>query len=324
MKDVINGRVVSLEAGAAMVVTDLHGDWSAYCRYRDHFLDLQARGQAHYLIFTGDLIHSDGPPQADRSLDIVLDVLGLQESLGSQVIYLLGNHELPHIYGISLQRGDHSYTPGFEAALGRHRANVCALFDHLPFYARTRAGVSICHAGASPTASRLFDFSHRKILDQAAAALPPDQRPLLRAELARQHNISYQDLARYYLAVSGPDDPRYDDLLIGAVAQTDPAFESLWQALFTLNERDYGDAYALILQKMLDELSADFCPQTVLVSGHLACQGGYTLVGQRQLRLASGAHAYPRRSARYLLFDTARPVRQAQDLARGLGSVFAR
>ncbi len=39
-------RVVSLEAGVAMVVSDLHGDWDAYRRYCDRFLALQARGQA--------------------------------------------------------------------------------------------------------------------------------------------------------------------------------------------------------------------------------------------------------------------------------------
>ena len=70
-------RLRSLDAGKAMVVTDLHGDWDAYQRYRDRFVDLQASGQADYLIFTGDLIHreDDGP---DQSLEIVLDVISLQ------------------------------------------------------------------------------------------------------------------------------------------------------------------------------------------------------------------------------------------------------
>ena len=90
-----------------MVVTDLHGDWDAYAHYRDRFLTLQARGRADYLIFTGDLIHSDRLPRDDRSLDIVLDVLRLKEVLDERVIYLLGNHELPHLYGITLQKGDY-------------------------------------------------------------------------------------------------------------------------------------------------------------------------------------------------------------------------
>ena len=62
--------VGELEAGAAMVVTDLHGDWDAYQRYRDRFVDLQARGQADYLILIGDMIHREDKGM-DQSLDIV-------------------------------------------------------------------------------------------------------------------------------------------------------------------------------------------------------------------------------------------------------------
>ncbi len=39
-------RLWSLDTGVAMVVTDLHGDWEAYTRYRDRFLALHATGQA--------------------------------------------------------------------------------------------------------------------------------------------------------------------------------------------------------------------------------------------------------------------------------------
>ncbi len=52
-------RLWSLDAGIAMVVTDLHGDWDAYRRYRDCFVDLQAKHQADYLICAGDLIYSE-------------------------------------------------------------------------------------------------------------------------------------------------------------------------------------------------------------------------------------------------------------------------
>jgi Icc-related predicted phosphoesterase len=82
-----------------MVVTDLHGDWDAYQRYRDCFVDLQAKGQANCLIFTGDLIHRDAPTHPDCSLEIVLDVISLQETFGEAIICLCGNHELPHLYG---------------------------------------------------------------------------------------------------------------------------------------------------------------------------------------------------------------------------------
>jgi hypothetical protein len=315
-----------------MVVTDLHGDWDAYSRYRDRFLDLEAHRQADTLIFTGDLIHSDGPVEEDRSLDIVLDVLALRASLGDRVIYLLGNHELTHLYGITLQKGAHLYTPAFEAAIGEHRADIISFFDGLPFYARTQAGVSLCHAGAFAGAGgpgvmlRLFNCSHRRIWEEVSALLSADQRASLRAQFARLDGESYDDLARRYLAVSGPDDPRYNDLLIGfVVSSTHPEFRLLWTALFSSNEWECGeDEYALRLDTMLRELSRGFHQQCVLVAGHMACSGGYALIaGGRQLRLASGSHAYPFEAGRYLLFDMERPVRQADELLNGLGSVFA-
>lgn len=322
-------RLASLEAGLAMVVTDLHGDWETYRRYRDRFLALQAHGEADHLIFTGDLVHSEGPPQSDRSLDILLDVLALRETLGEQLIYLLGNHELPHLYGVTLAKGEHVYTPRLEAALGGHRARVLALFDGLPFYARTRAGVSLCHAGAAAglslpgAAARLFDYSHRRVRAAAEALLPPEERPRLRAGLAKLSGAPYEEMARRYLAVSGPDDPRYDDLLLGFLVSSSPDFELLWVALFNRNEREYGQHdYAVFLDALLRELSAGYHPQEVLVTGHVPCRGGYTLVAGRQLRLASAAHAHPRRAGRYLLFDVARPVRAVDALLDGLGSVF--
>ncbi len=322
-------RVVDLEAGVVMVVTDLHGDWDAYRRYRDRFLELQARGQADHLIFTGDLIHSDGPPQDDHSLDIVLDVLELRESLGERLIYLLGNHEMPHLYGIMLSKGKRIYTPRFEAAMGVHRADIIALLNSLPFYVRTRGGVSVCHAGATsdlviPGAMRrVFRHSHTKLREMAAAKLPPDRRAALRAGFAKLSGEPYDYMARHYLAVSSPKDPRYDDLLVGFVASSYPNFDLLWAALFTRNEQQYGlQDYAIFLDALLRDLSEDYQPQEALVTGHIPCQGGYTLVVGRQLRLASGPHAYPRQSARYLLFDAARPVRQADELVKGLKSIF--
>ncbi|MFL7794641.1 MAG: metallophosphoesterase family protein [Anaerolineae bacterium] len=324
-------RVVDLEAGVAMVVTDLHGDWNVYQRYRDRFLDLEAHGRADTLIFTGDLIHSDGSPEEDRSLDIVLDVMALRARLGDRIIYLLGNHELVHLYGITLQKGTHLYTPAFEAAMGEHRVDIVSFFDGLPVYARTQAGVSLCHAGAFAGAGepgvmlRLLSCSHQRIWEEVSALLSVDQRTSLRSKFARLDGESYDDIAHRYLAVSGPDDPRYDDLLIGSVvSSTHPEFRLLWAALFTGNEWECGeDEYALHLDAMLWELSRGFHQQRVLVAGHMACSGGYALIaGGHQLRLASGSHAYPFESGRYLLFDMERPVRQADKLLDGLGGVF--
>lgn len=322
-------RVVDLEAGTAMVITDLHGDWDAYQRYRDRFLTLKANGQADYFIINGDLIHHNSPEQ-DGSLAMVLDVLALKAKLGSNLIYLLGNHELPHIYSITLQKGDFLYTPPFEAAMGEHRQRIMALFHSLPFYIRTPSGVSICHSGATAAiserdgAARLFNFSHQRILRETAESLTPEIRPSLRQALSKTNKQPYDELVRNYLAVNGPHDPRYDDFLIGALTATShPDFELLWSAFFTRNELEYGEqTYDVVLNSLLHALSLGYHPQNLLVTGHIDCRGGYKLVAGQQLRLASAKHAHPREAGLYLLFDMGKKGTTADDLIAGLDSVF--
>lgn len=325
-------RLWSLDAGLVMVVTDLHGDWEAYQRYRDRFVALQAQGQADCLIFTGDLIHSENPAEPDKSVEIVLDVMALQASYGQAIIYLCGNHEMPHIYGISLTKGDKVYTPPFEAALSRsqRRAEIMALFDSLPFYLRTRAGVTLAHAGApaaiaNPAAApQIFNWNHQTLLAQADQTLATGNVAALRDGYARMQHAPYDLLASHYLAVSGPADPRYNDLLRGFLASSLPGFDQLlWPALFTRCEQEYGLAdYRIFLEALLQELSAGFYPQQVLVAGHMTIRGGYQLVAQRHLRLASAHHARPREAGHYLLFDAAQPVRGVEDLLKRLGSVY--
>ena len=70
-------RVVDLNAGLAMVVTDLHGAWDVYRRLRDLFLSQQAKGAVDHLVLCGDLIHSEGTEEVDASLDMVLDIMAL-------------------------------------------------------------------------------------------------------------------------------------------------------------------------------------------------------------------------------------------------------
>jgi hypothetical protein len=260
---------------------------------------------------------------------MVLDVLALQKTLGERLIYLLGNHEMPHIYGISLQKGEHQYTPRFEAMMGSHREEILALFDSLPFYVRTRAGISLAHAGSAPILTtgtgfeQIAAFSHQKLREQVIASIPPDEYPSLHRAMSKFGGVSYEEQAKHYLAVSGPADARYNDFLIGYVASVLPEFEALWEALFTKNEYQYGDKeYAEMVTRFLEQLSADYSEQSLLVSGHIGCEGGYTLVGEQQLRLASATHAHPRESGRYLLFDTGREIESREALMKGLATVF--
>jgi hypothetical protein len=323
-------RIVDIESGVVMVVTDLHGDWPLYARYRDVFLAIREQELARTLVFTGDLIHSEGPPETDRSLDIVLDLIELQATLGSELVVLLGNHEMPHIYHVPLSKGELLYTPRFERAQGPHRATVLDFFRRCPLFVRTRAGVTLCHAGAFPEArdpavvARLVDYSHRAVLDAALAEMAPEKRPSLRRAVSKMTGVPYATAAREYLAIEDAESPRYDDYLLGIFAGFQEAFELLWSALFSRNEHAEGmAAYRRQVLALLDALSDGVYPQSVLVTGHIGCRGGYrVLAGDRQLRIASGPHAHPYRSARYLLFDAGKPVGSAKELLAGLGSVF--
>ena len=134
---------------------------------------------------------------------------------------------------------------------------------------------------------------------------------------------SYDALARYYLAVIGADDPRYNDLLRGFLASTSTDFGHLYEALFTSCEREYGPAqYSAMLAGTLQQLSIGYAQQRVLVAGHMVTNNGYTVIADRHLRLASGCHARPRERRAYLLFDAARPVEQATDLLADLFDVY--
>ena len=324
-------RILDLEEGVAMVVTDLHGDWDAYQRYRNCYLARKAIGEVDHLIMLGDFIHHSGPASDDKSVEIVLDLITLQKEHPDHVHCLLGNHEVPHIYSILLQKGNELFTPRFEKAMGEDRQKIIDFFDSLPFYIRTKAGVTLCHAGASSAIGEkgslnwLRHFSHQQLLADAKAKITQEKRPSLMREMRGIYGRSYNELSRTLFAVSGINDPRYDDFLIGTIASTDNhQFDLLWSILFTRNEHEFGQhGYNIVLNAMLQTLSTDYHPQVALVSGHIDCQGGYHVINKKQLRLASAKHAHPRESGLYLMLDMSNGIDSVEEsLIPNLHSVF--
>ena len=55
-KDNPSNRIIDLPEGRVYVVSDLHGAWDAYNKYRADFLRLREQGRADTLLFLGDLI----------------------------------------------------------------------------------------------------------------------------------------------------------------------------------------------------------------------------------------------------------------------------
>lgn len=313
--------------GRAYIVTDLHGVWEPYAFYRDDFLRLHARGEADILVFLGDIIHGYGPAEQDDSLPMLLDIMRLQAELGPQtVVMLLGNHELPHIYGVSLSKGELLFTPRFEHALGDHRAAVIEFLEGLPFLVRTPGGVMLTHAGAAPSAAmpeaaaRLLDFSHRRLLAEAERLLSRQDVLSLLHEYLNMDVQQYEVAAWQNLAVTGPHDPRYWRLLRALVVSSlEPEWSLLWDFFFTQCELILGARqYERVVERFLELYSVPGIPQRVLVSGHIVARGGCSIVGRNQLRLASWMHAVPHHAGSALLFDVRTPVGSPDDLLSGI------
>jgi hypothetical protein len=332
MGNIMPDRFLNLADGVAMIVTDLHGDHDAFTRYVHRFRALHESGAAQRLIFLGDLIHSYGPPETDGSLQMMLQVMKLQAEFGpDNVIMLLGNHEMPHIYGVSLMKGEIEFTPRFEHAMVDRRERVLAFFRSLPCYVRTAAGVMLAHAGPSAEVIGRVDalrhFDHAAILRETDEVLAQadDLTPLYK-QYGQLYGTPYADDAEYLLAVEGPDDPRYAHLLRAfTISRQSREFHLLWDALFTMNEVGIAEmAYLQVCQQFLAAFSADApAPQRVMVSGHLVTPtGGHALVNRFHLRLSSAAHARPCEAGHYLLLDCAQPVSAANELLACLGSVF--
>lgn len=334
-------RVMDIEDGTAMIVTDLHGAWEIYCRLRDRFLSEHAKGKVDRLILCGDLIHAEGSDENnDASLDMLLDVMSLQAELGSdRVVMLLGNHELPHIYGLSLAKNEIKYTPRFEAAMARldqwyrsvyRRKNVIQFLATLPFFIRTKSGAMLTHAGAASAVAsvslfeKLCDIDHYKLIESADKVMHQYDSESLRRGYAHFTGMTYDEQAKYYLAVTGKDDPRYNDLLRVLFLTGITDFDLMWATLFSQNEMDPKENYPAVVRNFLQYASKNSpYEQRVIVAGHIPVANGYGQVGSQQLRLASYTHAVPKSSGSYLLLDCAAPVKTAADLVPSIRPVFS-
>jgi hypothetical protein len=324
-------RLLHLDAGVALVATDLHGDGQAYARLRDAFLRLHAAGQVDFLVLCGDVIHGYGPEEQDASLPILLDIFRLQAEYGTErVILLSGNHEVPHIYGMVISKGDVEFTARFEHALARlnpsedgvDRQGILERLMALPFYLSTRAEVLISHAGASPavrdedSAALALGYDHAAVLAQADEVL----HARFDLELLRSDR-NYMAKARRFLAIGGPQDARLSHLLRAElIHQTSAEYRFLWELLFTENERRIGPTrYAAVTTRFIAALNAHL-PVTarLLVGGHIATHGGHLVVNEQHLRLSTAAHAQPVTAGQVLLLDCGQPVRQASDLLHNL------
>jgi len=320
-------RAIDFDSGKAVVVTDLHGNGKIYNHIRDTFLKLKEAGEVDRLIICGDLIHGYGSETEDASLPMLLDVMSLQETYGKDtIVMLMGNHEMPHVYAIPLSKGNTVFTPRFERAMAKldndpnakySRADIMTFLKSLPFVVRTKAGVLITHAGATPVvktkgdAEQLLTFDHDEVLNQTTDWMQDYDLEALKT------NQQYLNQIREMVAVESADDPRFLDMLRGQLLSINSGqFEFLWDVLFSTNEKGWSlDGYKVVLKAYLRAMSQDApSPQYVIVAGHIGVQGGHDLITDYQLRLASYAHAHPEEAGQVLILDCEAPVVRADEL----------
>jgi len=333
---VLYPRAIDFDSGTAMVVTDLHGNGKVYNHIRDTFLRRYEAGEVDRLILCGDLIHGYGDEAEDASLPMLLDVMSLQEKLGKDtIVMLMGNHEMPHVYSIPLSKGHIVFTPRFERSLVNlnddpnskyNRDDVMTFLKSLPFIVRTKAGVLITHAGATPAikteadVKQLLNLDHDTLLDNVTEWMAEYDLDAL-----RQHE-QYCAEAKAMLAIDSPDDPRFTDMLRGQLLSIESGlFEFLWDVLFSRNEQGQTlEDYLVVLKLYLRAISKQSPhPQNVIVAGHIGVNGGYKLVTDFQLRLASYAHAHPEEAGKILILDCEAPITKASELVPHLESTLA-
>lgn len=318
-------KAIDFDSGKALVVTDLHGEGEVYAEVRELFLRLRQERLVDRLIICGDLIHGYGSEADDASLEMLQDVMHLQQRFGAEsVVMLMGNHEMPHVYGVPLGKGSMIFTPRFERSLAKleklfatSRSSVIEFLKSLPFCVRTKAGVMITHSGATPAvqsradAENLLKYDHDYVITQGDALVSEYDIEGLRS------HAEYHLQAMQYLAVESTDDPRYTDYLRGQLLSTySGQFSFLWDVLFARNEQDSGlREYEQVLQNYLRAMSQT-CryDQRILVAGHIGVRGGYEFITEYQLRLASYSHANPHDEGHVLVLDCETPVQEASQL----------
>lgn len=152
------GNVVELEGGCNVVVTgDVHGNRQTFARILTYFERPSARPRRLVL---QELIHGplDEETGQDRSVELLLRAARLKVARPSDVIFLMGNHDLAQITGMEVAKeGAESckaFVEGVHFAFGADGEQVLQAVDDflrsMPLAAKCPNGVWITHSLPSP------------------------------------------------------------------------------------------------------------------------------------------------------------------------------
>jgi len=300
-------RIVDISDKKLMIVSDLHGNQHDFNRVMNRFHHFKQQGEVDQLIFLGDIVHSFNYKK-DASLNILNTLIekGANEP-GSEIVCLLGNHELVHLFHIPLRKGNWEFNKGLEWKMAKDREPYHRFFCNMPVAVRTAGGVMINHTGAGPF------YSEQRLQDNGlfGAFLREWQFDGVVKQLFTDDVIS--QMRHKYLPESGC---RLMETQTGKV---------LWETFMNGNEHQYdAGQYENYVLDLLNYYSWDRLdkPMQMVVSGHIGEDWGISLIGSKQLRICSSAGCSLDLEKKFLIVDAQKEYLSMDELKIGLKDVY--
>lgn len=290
-------RILKLEQGRALIVSDLQGNRRDFDRCLTVFSELQKRHECDYLIFCGDVIHgyADYP---DESLEIIDTIIELRR-LNRKIILLMGNHELSHVMHWKLSRGLQTFTESFERKIKENRKIYWQFFHDLPFAIISAGGLFINHTGPSAALSGIkseyWDLFWKKHEPHCWYK---------NLDIEKSFQINQSQKAQW--------DPSF-----AKKSLLNPEGKVLWEAFMNKNELDYASIYETLLEGFTKTMSK-IAPTNLIISGHIQEEIGYRIVHEKHFRLCSSYGARNVSSKQLLLVTLKETYKHAEQLKSGL------
>jgi hypothetical protein len=295
-------KIFDIKKGKLMVVSDLQGNLKDYLKIKEVFLKLKEVKRVDYLIFDGDLIHSD-LGEEDGSKEIIDDLIKLKaNSKKSPYIAILGNHELAHIYEFSLSKGKYEYTSSFEKVIYPNREKYVNFFKEMPFGIRTDNQILINHTGANSLIGEKLEKRYNIDFNKYSNFNHESQIKSMIKELELEKLKNNSNKINYKLG---------NKLMESKIGYF------LFEIFMNKNEKEYAEEYFIMLNNFLSFMSEDLSFQLrFLVSGHVRVPNGMEIIGEKQLRLSTSCGAKSDSEKTFLLLNSEKNYNSIYELSR--------
>ncbi|MBU0979646.1 MAG: metallophosphoesterase [Nanoarchaeota archaeon] len=304
----MTNRIIDIEVGKLMAVTDLHGNWQDYRRSKEQFASLNKDGNADICVFLGDIIHAY-PDQEDRSKEIIDDLMALGTNKpGSPYIAVMGGHEMAPVYHMNLFKQDkdtgipYEFSKAFEDAIKDDRQKYVDFLKDMPFAVRTAGGVLLLHAGATQIIGEDRQEAY-KVTYQSFSNW--------------DHDAMLRQLVMTAERMGEPIQTDDFNPSLGKHLEDNWTGKVLWEFFMNSNERgSQGVNYFSHIPGFLKFMGTGHPGLDMMVTGHLAVKKGVQVVCDEQLRISSSLGAVSDLDKHLLLFGASKRYENADELAK--------